>query len=104
MVAPISLLVRRGLICYWEVPFTPQITDPQFDPKRGAAMLISMKSVLLVVVGLLVIRPMVAAQEKPRLAVLNFANRGSVEEADAIAEELRVAFVKSGKYTVVDRT
>lgn len=67
-------------------------------------MLKSIKAVSFAVGGILLFSTMVVAEEKPRLAVLNFATRGSVEEADAIAEELRGAFVKSGKYTVVDRT
>lgn len=44
------------------------------------------------------------AEEPPRLAVLNLETRDAQSEAEGIAEELRAAFVKSGQYTVVDRT
>ena len=42
--------------------------------------------------------------EKPRLAVLPLSTAKAFEEAGAIAEELRQAFVNSGRYIVIDRT
>jgi TolB-like protein len=44
------------------------------------------------------------AQEKRRLAVLSFAHEGAGQEAEAITEELRRAFVQSGQFVVIDRT
>jgi N-acetylneuraminic acid mutarotase len=48
--------------------------------------------------------PVYGAEEPPRVAVLNLETRDSQSEAESVAEELRAAFVKSGQYTVVDRT
>ena len=44
------------------------------------------------------------AQDKQRIAVLELAQQGTRQEAEAIAEELRKIFVKSNQYLVVDRT
>ncbi|MCH8883322.1 MAG: hypothetical protein IIA41_07465, partial [SAR324 cluster bacterium] len=47
----------------------------------------------------------ISAQEKPRVAILNFEVGGASQvEADAIAEKIRKVFVNSGEYTVIDRT
>lgn len=47
----------------------------------------------------------VRAQEKPRLAVLEFdADEEAEEEADAVTEEIRADYVHSRRYVVVDRT
>src|SRR5262245_39107050 len=44
------------------------------------------------------------AQERPRIAVVGLVARDLAEESDAITEEIRATFVKSGCYVVVDRT
>ena len=44
------------------------------------------------------------APDKPRIAVLELITRDAKDEAEAVAEEIRNAFVKSGRYQVVDRT
>ena len=45
-----------------------------------------------------------APNEKLRLAVLPFTTTKAADEASAITEELRQAFVNSGRYVVIDRT
>ena len=45
-----------------------------------------------------------APKEKPRLAVLPLSTAKAIEEAGAIAEELRQVFVNSGRFVVIDRT
>jgi len=48
---------------------------------------------------------LVAEEEKPRLAVLNWAATDATPaQAEGIAEEMRSGFTRSGRYTVVDRT
>jgi TolB-like protein len=60
--------------------------------------------VLALVAGLLW-GALAVAQDKPRMAVLKFVAKAEAEEeADAVAEEVRAAFVKSQRYVVVDRT
>lgn len=64
------------------------------------------KAVHLSVVGFLLFSTIVVAQEKPRVAVLDFEFEGQASkvEASGIAEEIRRVFVSSKKFTVIDRT
>jgi TolB-like protein len=55
--------------------------------------------------GIVCVFPLVAEEEKPRLAVLGWEARdATAAQAEAVAEEMRGGFTRSGRFTVVDRT
>ncbi len=62
------------------------------------------QGILLLLIALTAAAGAPQAEEKPRIAMLDLAQTGAKEEAEAIAEELRKALVKSGQYVVIDRT
>ena len=68
--------------------------------------MVKLASALLLTIFLLhpVFHTSYGAESKPRVAVLKLAERGAREEADAIAEELRLAFVNTNRFIVIDRT
>ena len=83
--------------------FSPRVSFPGAFARLAMVNRI-LFSLLAAIVAAAAVSAPLHAEEKQRIAVLDLAQHEAQEEAEAIAEELRRAFVKSGKYVVVDRT